>query len=34
MSDAGTNFISDRFQQFCKIINVEQAVSSGVSQPK
>ena len=27
MSDAGTNFISDRFQQFCKMINVEQAVS-------
>ena len=28
MSDAGTNFVSDRFQQFCKTINVEQAVSS------
>ena len=27
MSDAGTNFFSDRFQQFCKTINVEQAVS-------
>ena len=28
MSDVGTNFISDRFRQFCKTINVEQAVSS------
>ena len=28
MSDAGTNFVSDRFWQFCKTINVEQAVSS------
>ena len=28
MSDAGTNFISDRFRQFCKAISVEQAVSS------
>ena len=28
MSDAGTNFVSDRFQQFCKTINVEQAVPS------
>ena len=27
MSDAGTNFVSDRFQQFCKTINIEQAVS-------
>ena len=27
MSDAGTNFVSDRFQQFCKSINIEQAVS-------
>ena len=27
MSDAGTNFVSDRFQQFCKTINVEQAIS-------
>ena len=27
-SVTGTNFISDRFQQFCKTINVEQAVSS------
>ena len=27
MSDAGTNFVSDRFGQFCKTINVEQAVS-------
>ena len=26
MSDDGTNFVSDRFQQFCKKINVEQAV--------
>ena len=28
MSDAGTNFVSDKFRQFCKTINVEQAVSS------
>ena len=28
MSDASTNFVSDRFHQFCKAINVEQAVSS------
>ena len=28
MSDADTNFVSDKFQQFCKTINVEQAVSS------
>ena len=28
MSDTGTNFIFDRFQQFCKMINREQAVSS------
>ena len=28
MSDASTNFVSDRFHQFCKSINVEQAVSS------
>ena len=28
MSDAGTNFIADRFWQFCKSINVEQAISS------
>ena len=28
MSNAGTNFISDTFWQFCKSINVEQAVSS------
>ena len=27
MSDAGTNFVSERFRQFCKSINVEQAVS-------
>ena len=27
MSDAGTNFVSDKSQQFCKTINVEQAVS-------
>ena len=25
MSDAGTNFVSDRFQKFCRAINVEQA---------
>ena len=28
MSDAGTNFISDSFQQFHKTVNVEQAVAS------
>ena len=28
MSDVGTNFIADRFQQFCKSINVEQAITS------
>ena len=28
MSDAGTNFVADRFQQFCKLINIEQAISS------
>ena len=27
MSDTGTNFVSDRFRQFCKAINMEQAVS-------
>ena len=27
MSDAVTNFVSDKFQQCCKTINVEQAVS-------
>ena len=28
MSDAGTNFVSENFCQFCKTINVEQVVSS------
>ena len=28
MSDVGTNFIADRFQQFCKAINVEQVILS------
>ena len=28
MSDAGTNFVSDRFQKFCRTISVEQATSS------
>ena len=27
MSDAGTNFVSEKFRHFCKSINVEQAVS-------
>ena len=27
MSDAGTNFVSDKFWKFCNSINVEQAVS-------
>ena len=26
MSDAGTNFVSEKFRQFCKSINVEEAV--------
>ena len=28
MSDVGTNFISDKFHQFCKSVNIEQATSS------
>ena len=28
MSDMGTNFVADRFQQFCKSIIVEQVISS------
>ena len=28
MSDVGTNFVSDKFQQFCKLFNIEQVVSS------
>ena len=28
MSDMGTNFVADRFWQFCKSINVEQVISS------
>ena len=28
MSDAGTNFVSDKFQKFCNGISVKQAVSS------
>ena len=28
MSDAGTNFVSDKLQKFCNSINVEQVVSS------
>ena len=28
MSDAGTNFISDSFQKFCRAINIELATSS------
>ena len=27
MSDAGTNFVLEKFQQFCKAINVEQTIS-------
>ena len=27
MSDAGTNFISDRFRKFCSSLNIKQAVS-------
>ena len=28
MSDVGTNFVSDKFCQFCKLVNIEQATSS------
>ena len=28
MSDAGGNFISDKFRQFCKYMNIEQVTSS------
>ena len=28
ISDASTNFVSDRFHQFCKSINIEQAILS------
>ena len=28
MSDAGTNFISDKFKKFCSRLNIEQAVLS------
>ena len=28
MSDAGSNFISEKFKQFCNSLNIEQAVSS------
>ena len=28
MSDAGTNFVSDRFQKFCRAIKIEQATLS------
>ena len=28
MSDAGTNFVSEKFRHFCRSINVEQVVSS------
>ena len=28
MSDAGTNFVSDKFWKFCKSVNIQQAVSS------
>ena len=28
MSDAGTNFVSDKFQKFCNSISIEQAVLS------
>ena len=28
MSDAGTNFVSDKFRKFCRSLNIEQAVSS------
>ena len=28
MSDAGTNFVSDKFRMFCSRLNMELAVSS------
>ena len=28
ISDAGGNFISDKFRQFCKSMNIEQVTSS------
>ena len=28
MSDAGTNFVSEKFKSFCRSINIEQAMSS------
>ena len=28
MLDAGTNFVSDKFHQFCKLVNIEQATLS------
>ena len=28
MSDADTNFVSDKFRRFCNSLNIEQAVSS------
>ena len=28
MSDTGTNFVSDRFQKFCRAINIEQVILS------
>ena len=28
MSDMGTNFVADKFQQFCKLVNIEQAMST------
>ena len=34
MSDAGTNFISDKFRKFCSRLNIKQAVSSAVSPPE
>ena len=30
MSDVGGNFISDKFKQFCKTMNIEQATSSSL----
>ena len=31
MSDAGTNFVSDKFQTFCNSINIEQLVSAAIT---
>ena len=34
MSDAGTNFVSDKFRKFCSSLNIEQAVIISISPSK